>query len=352
MKVFGSISKIVSILFKKDGQDITFRPNQATTYSAARDIQLPAGDAAHVLISRNSTDTLTNKSIDADTNTITNIDNNEIKAAAGIVYSKLSLTNSIVNADIAAAAAIAYSKLALTGSIVNADINASAAIAYSKLNLSGSIVNADVNASAAIAYSKLNLSASIVNADIASGANIDAAKLGTGVVSNTEFNYLDGVTSAIQTQLDAKVLKAGDTMTGDLVMANQKGIKFREATGGGTNIVYMRAPAALAGDLDLILPIDAGTSGYVLSTDGSGNLSWVSNASTSSFKTTWALADGAAKTITHNLGSLDVIVQIYDLSNNQTIEVDTVIRTDTNTLDLTASEAPNASGWRVIILQA
>jgi hypothetical protein len=44
----------------------------------------------------------------------------------------------------------------------------------------------------------------VVNNDkIATG--IDAAKLGDGSVSNTEFQTLNGVTSAIQTQLDAKV---------------------------------------------------------------------------------------------------------------------------------------------------
>jgi hypothetical protein len=37
------------------------------------------------------------------------------------------------------------------------------------------------------------------------GTGIDAAKLGDGTVSNTEFQYLNGVSSAIQTQLDAKV---------------------------------------------------------------------------------------------------------------------------------------------------
>jgi hypothetical protein len=36
-------------------------------------------------------------------------------------------------------------------------------------------------------------------------AGVDAAKINTGVVSNTEFNYLDGVTSAIQTQFDARL---------------------------------------------------------------------------------------------------------------------------------------------------
>jgi hypothetical protein len=44
----------------------------------------------------------------------------------------------------------------------------------------------------------------VVNNDkIATG--IDAAKLADGSVSNTEFQYLNGVTSAIQTQLDGKV---------------------------------------------------------------------------------------------------------------------------------------------------
>jgi hypothetical protein len=44
----------------------------------------------------------------------------------------------------------------------------------------------------------------ITNAKVATSAAIDATKIGGGAVSNTEFSYLDGVTSAIQTQLNAK----------------------------------------------------------------------------------------------------------------------------------------------------
>jgi hypothetical protein len=44
----------------------------------------------------------------------------------------------------------------------------------------------------------------IVNADVNASAAIDATKIGGGAVSNTEFSYLDGVTSAIQTQIDSK----------------------------------------------------------------------------------------------------------------------------------------------------
>ena len=42
----------------------------------------------------------------------------------------------------------------------------------------------------------------LVNADIAAGAAINANKIHDGTVSNTEFGYLNGVTSAIQTQID------------------------------------------------------------------------------------------------------------------------------------------------------
>ena len=51
---------------------------------------------------------------------------------------------------------------------------------------------------------------SIVNADINSSAAIDATKIHDGTISNTEFGYLNGVTSAIQTQLDAKLVKASN----------------------------------------------------------------------------------------------------------------------------------------------
>ena len=45
----------------------------------------------------------------------------------------------------------------------------------------------------------------VEDANIKSGAAIDAAKIANGNVSNTEFQHLNGVSSAIQTQLDAKL---------------------------------------------------------------------------------------------------------------------------------------------------
>lgn len=142
------------------------------------------------------------------------------------------------------------------GVIVNADINASAAIAYSKLNLSASIVNADVAAAAAIARSKLASGTAhrLVQND-ASGVMSDAAAItaaralisdANGIpthssVTSTELDYVSGVTSAIQTQLNAKLALAGGTMSGNIAM-------------GGNKVTGLGAPTTST---------DAATKGYV-----------------------------------------------------------------------------------------
>ena len=67
---------------------------------------------------------------------------------------------------------------------------------------SGVIVNADVNASAALEFSKMeNLTASRA---LVSDSNSDVSAATT---ASTEIGYVNGVTSAIQTQLDAKSSK-------------------------------------------------------------------------------------------------------------------------------------------------
>ena len=48
----------------------------------------------------------------------------------------------------------------------------------------------------------------VEDANIKSAAAIDASKIANGNVSNAEFQYLDGVTSAIQTQIDTKTTLA------------------------------------------------------------------------------------------------------------------------------------------------
>ena len=123
--------------FKFEGATADSFETDLTTVdpTADRTIRLP--NASGTIVLKDSTDTLTNKSIDSDDNTITNI----------------------VNADIKSTAAIAFSKMA--------DLTASRALV--------SDANGDVSISA---------------------------------VTSTEIGYLDGVSSAIQTQLDTKATNA------------------------------------------------------------------------------------------------------------------------------------------------
>jgi len=82
--------------------------NLALTLTADSALTLPTSGTVSTLAGNES---FTNKVIDADLNTLSNIANGAIKAGAGIVYGKLNLTGSIVNADVSSSAAIAGTKI-------------------------------------------------------------------------------------------------------------------------------------------------------------------------------------------------------------------------------------------------
>ena len=132
---FSTVKVNTSVIFEGATDDAHETTLAAVDPTGDRTVSLP--NATDTLVGKATTDTLTNKSIDSDNNTITNI----------------------VNADIKASAAIAFSKMA-------------------NLTTARALVsdgNGDVSVSA---------------------------------VTSTEIGYLDGVTSAIQTQLDNKSSKA------------------------------------------------------------------------------------------------------------------------------------------------
>jgi hypothetical protein len=101
--------------------------------------------------------------------------------------------------------------------IADADISGTAAIATSKLSGALTAVSGHGLGSlatlSAVSTSEIT-DGTITNADIAATAAIDASKVANGSVSSTEFQYLDGLTSSVQTQLDAKASAANPTFTG------------------------------------------------------------------------------------------------------------------------------------------
>jgi hypothetical protein len=127
---------------------------------------------------------------------------------------------------------------------------------------------------------------------------------GTDDISLATINYtantVDWLDSSItitglSTTATGTVLTLSDTASTssvNLILDNQKEVRFRETTANGTNYVALKAPASVASDLTFTLPATDGTNGQVLSTNGSGvlsfttpssGISWQSSVKTSGF---------------------------------------------------------------------
>ena len=90
---------------------------------------------------------------------------------------------------------------------------------------------------------------------------------------------------ATDTSTDSSKLPlAGGTLTGDLLIDNQKDLRFGEADSNGSNYVAFQAPASITSDVTWTLPSADGSAGQFLKTDGSGALSWATDATTDSSK--------------------------------------------------------------------
>lgn len=227
------------------------------------------------LVGTDKAQTLTNKTINAGSNTITGI------------TSAMITDGTIVNADINASAAIAYSKLNLAGSItssdiandtiVNADINTAAAIAPTKIagtavtqadtgtvtsNMiaNGTIVDADISGSAAIAFSKL----ATPTADFSHGG-YKITSLGTptlstdastkGYVDTAINNLIGGAPSTLDTlnEIAAAINNSGSFATS---------VVLRDGTQGMTGALAM-GNNKITGLATPTVSTDAATKGYI-----------------------------------------------------------------------------------------
>jgi len=235
-------------------------------YHADRRIKLiaPTPGTIYGTISSSSFSTNTTVNVTWDSGSLSN------EAITNIFVGALSKTNTSIPGGVIGSTQLADGSV--TTAKLGADAVTNAKIADDQIDsehyVDGSIDTAHIGDSqvtlAKLASDSVNSSkivdGSIVNADINASAAIDATKIHDGTISNTEFGYLNGVTSAIQTQIDAKVNTSdiGSTVQAydaelaaiaGLTSAADKGIQF---TGSGTAATYdlTTAGKALLDDAD------------------------------------------------------------------------------------------------------
>ena len=141
---------------------------------------------------------------------------------------------------------------ALTGDVVATGPGSVAATIQA-----GVITNSMINVSAAIAYSKL-AALTVSRALVSDGSGFVSAATTTA----TEIGYVNGVTSAIQTQLDAKQLRSTLTAKGDLYVATASNTVARQAV--GSNGQVLTANSALTNGIEWTTPTDSSLQSYAI----------------------------------------------------------------------------------------
>jgi hypothetical protein len=234
----------------------------------------------------------------------------------GTVTSTLIADGTIVNADINASAAIDYSKLAAltSGNIVlgNASNVATSTAVTGDVTIgntgvtaisSGVIVDGDINASAEIAVSKL--------ADGTARQLLQTDAAGTGVewTSNVD---IPGTLDVTSTATFDGTITAKDNVT----LNAQVDLRFADSD--SSHWVGFQAPATITSSVTWTLPSADGSTGQVLTTNGTGTLSWTGVGDVT-LTGTQTLTN---KTLTDPAITGTILEDIFTISDGAAFEID------------------------------
>ena len=146
------------------------------------------------------------------------------------------------------------------------------------LDLTGTVFSTDLKANGGLVIESTELALDLGASSIT--GSLDAAKIADGSVSNTEFQYLDGVTSDIQTQLNAKgdvTASSTTTFTNKTIDADGTGNSISNIDIGNMTsaVVVTESEGIASNDNDTTLPTSAAVKDYVDTNAGGVSLGLV-----------------------------------------------------------------------------
>lgn len=194
------------------------------------------------------------------------------------------------------------------------------------------------------------------NLTIQGGRNTGTAAGGSVILQTAPAGGVSGTTAGTQTTWYTLDSTGKSTFAGPVLLQNVSGSQptflLTEDPDNGINTVTLQAPATLASDYSLTLPVDDGTSGQFLKTDGAGVTSWADAAIVSSVRASRACCgseiDPADSGVTYNVTASGIALTAgtWDISGSATFRPYSSATTITETLigiSTTSATLPSAT---------
>ena len=205
----------------------------------------------------------------------------------------------------------------------------------------------------------------VTTLDIAADSGTD-----NGVVLGTDTLTISGTANEIETSVSGDTITVGlvtnPTVSGNLIVSGDLTVSGTTTTVNtetinlADNIItlnsnYTGSSPSENGGIEVergtvtnvALRWNETTDIWELTKDGS-NYYEIQTVGESTYATTIGDNSNTSFTVTHNLGTKDVIVQLYDLSSNDTVYAD-VVRTSTSVVTVSFGSAPATNDIRVLV---